>query len=869
MENEQPTPKMPCFATTGQIGRTDPTVLAQNEAPLTTCPTSSAQNEAPLTTGPTSSAQNEAPLTTGPTSSAQNEAPLTTGPTSSAQNEDPLTTCPTSSAQNEANLTTGPTSSAQNEASPTTLNTNKLADIGTFYDRTHSLSDAERFDCMVNIFNPDRGFVFPKREIYGWQRAFNIEWLSLYPWLAYSACLDGAFCKYCVYFGHAIGKNASKLDKLYHSPLTNWQKATTKFKQHQDSSEFHKTAIIMGEEFMKRMKQQSKPVIDQLLTVNQERIERNRQVVKSICKCVILCGKQAFPLRGNRDDSTAQTGNRGNFQALLDFRVESGDKVLGDYFNKCPSNARYRSKTIQNEIIDICGKYIQKNLTDEIRQTGGIFAVLADEATDISNQEQLPLVLRYVDASNHIREDFVGFFHCPSVTGECISGIIQTAVADLGLDLQKCVGQGYDGAGNMSGEVKGAAARIRKEYPMASYFHCAAHKLNLCVVKTCSNTIIRNTMDTIGELSRFFSFSPKRQQLLKTKINELNPNSNKQKLQDICVTRWLGRIDAIESFLELMEPVLETLDTIRQNNKDWNRETVTKASGFLTAIEDFQFLFAASLLGETLGLLRGLTAKLQTKELDLRGAYKDVTVVRDAVVAMRENVNETHKQVMRKAKALAEPLHVPVELEAPRVCGRQKHRANAPSRSAEDHFRMNMTIPFLDHFSQELQSRFYDGQQEVIQGWSVIPQVAVTLANWREPFKEFCERYEVLFPNVAAMDAELCLWGQFCRHLAEGDEPLPTTAKETLQVCDSIMYPNIAKALQIMCTLPVSTSECERSVSALRRLKTYTRSTMGEERLTGLALLHVHHDMPINVEQIVTRFAQFHPRRLSLENIFS
>ena len=44
--------------------------------------------------------------------------------------------------------------------------------------------------------------------------------------------------------------------------------------------------------------------------------------------------------------------------------------------------------------------------------------------------------------------------------------------------------------------------------------------------------------------------------------------------------------------------------------------------------------------------------------------------------------------------------------------------------------------------------------------------------------------------------------------------------------------------------------------------------TMGEERLTGLALLHVHHDMSINVEQIVTRFAQLHPRRVSLENIF-
>ena len=47
-------------------------------------------------------------------------------------------------------------------------------------------------------------------------------------------------------------------------------------------------------------------------------------------------------------------------------------------------------------------------------------------------------------------------------------------------------GQAYDGAGAMAGKVRGAAAIIASEYPKVLFTHCAAHRLNLCVVKCCS-----------------------------------------------------------------------------------------------------------------------------------------------------------------------------------------------------------------------------------------------------------------------------------------------------------------------------------------------------------------------------------------------
>nr|CAI5836685.1 unnamed protein product [Callosobruchus analis] len=57
-----------------------------------------------------------------------------------------------------------------------------------------------------------------------------------------------------------------------------------------------------------------------------------------------------------------------------------------------------------------------------------------------------------------------------------------------------------------------------------------------------------------------------------------------------------------------------------------------------------------------------------------------------------------------------------------------------------------------------------------------------------------------------------------------------------------------------MTVLPVSTSANERSFSTLRRLKTYLRSTMKEDRPNGLASLNIHRNLDLNVDSILNEF---------------
>ena len=50
----------------------------------------------------------------------------------------------------------------------------------------------------------------------------------------------------------------------------------------------------------------------------------------------------------------------------------------------------------------------------------------------------------------------------------------------------------------------------------------------------------------------------------------------------------------------------------------------------------------------------------------------------------------------------------------------------------------------------------------------------------------------------------------------------------------------------------------------LRRLKTYLGSTMRQDRLSSLALLHINYTMVIDVDEVIDMFAHKHPRRMIL-----
>lgn len=148
------------------------------------------------------------------------------------------------------------------------------------------------------------------------------------------------------------------------------------------------------------------------------------------------------------------------------------------------------------------------------------YTVMVDKTTDVTNKEQVVIVVQWVDDAFNAREDFIGLYVTGSTNAQALVAIIKNTLLRLNLNLGNCCGQCYNGASTMSGLRNGVAKLILGEEPKTLYSHCYGHALNLAVwdcVKQCS--LMRSTFDVFAEISKLVKKSPKRDAIFeKTKI---------------------------------------------------------------------------------------------------------------------------------------------------------------------------------------------------------------------------------------------------------------------------------------------------------------------------------------------------------------
>ena len=103
------------------------------------------------------------------------------------------------------------------------------------------------------------------------------------------------------------------------------------------------------------------------------------------------------------------------------------------------------------------------------------------------------------------------FFSVSSTDAQTLTSELVAFLKECGLQMDKLVGKGFDGASNMCGRLSGVSTRLQQLYPAAKYLtHCRNHALNLVIVASCNNVPdFRNFMSAFKELTFFFSYSPK------------------------------------------------------------------------------------------------------------------------------------------------------------------------------------------------------------------------------------------------------------------------------------------------------------------------------------------------------------------------
>ncbi|XP_028413110.1 52 kDa repressor of the inhibitor of the protein kinase-like [Dendronephthya gigantea] len=342
----------------------------------------------------------------------------------------------------------------------------------------------------------------------------------------------------------------------------------------------------------------------------------------------------------------------------------------------------------------------------------------------------------------------------------------------------------------------------------------------------------------------------------------------RNKLAKPSTTRWVERITSLDGFLDAFEVIYETLNFMQSGGSQEEPflRSASDAQSHFRNVEKFEFMAALVITQHVLDHTLSLTVQLQKKKIDIAESIKQINLLKDEMAKLRASVDSFHNEYYDKLLALANNLDVAECF--PRVCKAQTKHDNHPTSTACDYYRLTVTIPLIDHVIAEIEYRFPSEMCNLYNGFYILPRNFLHCKgiNWKTEFMKFVSAYRDDMPNFRAIHAELELWETSWK---KGHEKVEyDNIADTLRNCNELAFPNIFVSLKILAVIPVTTCEFERSVSALRRMKTWLRSTMTNERLNGLALMHINDDLGVNVDEVINSFARQNPTRMQFLDIF-
>ncbi|KAH7956003.1 hypothetical protein HPB52_005516 [Rhipicephalus sanguineus] len=160
-----------------------------------------------------------------------------------------------------------------------------------------------------------------------------------------------------------------------------------------------------------------------------------RRCLKIIFQASKYLLRQGLPFCGHSEKER-------NFYQYLVSREEDNE----EFTTWMKRNTTYTSPLLQNEMIELFGKAVQKTLSSAIPTTN--YAIIVDGRRDVAGVEQQSICVRYVDEHLRPTEAFLGLCTPPNTKGATIAEAVMDFLTTIGLPLSGCRAQTYDGAAN-------------------------------------------------------------------------------------------------------------------------------------------------------------------------------------------------------------------------------------------------------------------------------------------------------------------------------------------------------------------------------------------------------------------------------------
>ncbi|XP_058733893.1 uncharacterized protein LOC131605566 [Vicia villosa] len=592
-------------------------------------------------------------------------------------------------------------------------------------------------------------------------------------------------------------------NNLYTRVLPNGEKFGERLKEHEIGME-HVHNMATWYELRKRM--QNFQTIDKTtqMLIEKEK-EHWKNVLKRIISIVKFLAKHNLAFRGS-NERLYQNSN-GNFLGLIEMLAEF-DPIVQEHVRRITDDnvhVHFLGHKIQNELILLLASSIKNEIIRKVKQAK-YFSVILDCTPDVSHQEQMSLIIRYVDVSSNlvsVEESFLGFLNVNDTSGQGLFDVLQDELKKLDLDILDVRGQGYDNESNMKGKHQGVQKKFLDINPRAFYTPCACHSLNLTLcdmANSCAKA--RNFFGVVQRIYTIFANSTKRWQILKDNVKCLTPKS-------LSSTRWESHVDSVKAIKTQMSDFREAL--LEVSEKDLDSKIRSEAKSLATnELGDFEFLMSIIIWFEILSAINVVSKLLQSRDMEYRETGFKNALNYATEIALELNIDPVFPQrrIIRRKRQFDENLNIPpIEL------------------SEEESFRVNYFLYLVDQAIVSLNKRFEQYQQyESVFGFLFTYQNLQSLDN--ATLESYCRRFEEALKHNEQCDIdgkELCVELRLLRDMLPAGNIGPIDILRFLKDMD--FFPNTLIAYRILLTIPVTVASAERSFSKLKLLKSYLRAT--------------------------------------------
>ncbi|XP_058744364.1 uncharacterized protein LOC131616968 [Vicia villosa] len=648
---------------------------------------------------------------------------------------------------------------------------------------------------------------------------------------------------------------------LYTRVLSNGEKFGERLREHEIGMEIIKN-MTTWYELRHRMKNFETIDKTSQRLINKEK-DHWKSVLKRIISIVKFLAKHNLAFRGS-NERLYQNSN-GNFLGLIEMLAEF-DPVIQEQVRRITNDnihVHFLGHSIQNEIILLLASAIKNEIIRKIKQAK-YFSVILDCTPDVSHQEQMSLIIRYVNVSSvfvSVEESFLGFMNVDNTTGQGLFDVLQNELKKLDLDLFDVRGQGYDNGSNMKGKHQGVQKKFLDINPRAFYTPCGCHSLNLTLCDMANSCVkAKDFFGVVQRIYTIFSNSTKRWQILKNNVKGLTPKS-------LSSTRWESHINSVKAIKSQMSDFREAL--LEVSEMDLDSKIRSEAKSLATnELGDFEFLMSIIIWFEILYEINLVSKLLQSKNMLIDVAMEKIK----GLISFFERYREDgFDKALESAKEIAIELNIVPVFSQRRIIRRKRQfdeNLNTPSveLSEEESFRINYFLYLVDQAIASLKKRFEQYQQyEGIFGFLFTSHKLQSLDD--ATLESCCNHFEQALKHNDRSDIdgkELCVELKLLRNILPEEITGPIDILKYLKGMD--YFPNTIIAYRILLTIPVTVASAERSFSKLKLLKSYLRSTMLQERLNGLALIAIENDIleTVQYEDLVDEFASKSVRRIAL-----